>query len=68
MGLRNMTIRWKLIAMTAIIVVLTATVITAICLARFKADLMRVATVSQETRLKTLWELLRQKLSSTLGS
>jgi methyl-accepting chemotaxis protein len=61
MGLRNMTIRWKLIAMTAIIVVLTATVITAICLARFKADLMRVATVSQETRLKTLWELLRQK-------
>ncbi len=64
MGLRSMTIRWKLIAMTAVIVVLTATVITAICLARFRADLMRVATVSQETRIKTLWELLRQKGSN----
>jgi methyl-accepting chemotaxis protein len=45
------------------VVVMTAvvTIVTTICLTQFHSELIRLASVSQETRLKTFWELLSQK-------
>lgn len=35
--------------------------VTSLCLVEFSKELGRVASVSQETRLKTFWQLLKQK-------
>ena len=56
-----MRVRTKFIAVNTIIVAVALAATTVACLAKFKQELQRQAQVSQETRLKTLWELLRAK-------
>ncbi|NTV49622.1 MAG: methyl-accepting chemotaxis protein [Geobacteraceae bacterium] len=56
-----MKIRTKFIAINTIIVAVALVATTAACMYRFSHELRRQAEVSQETRLKTLWELLKLK-------
>jgi len=56
-----MKIRTKFIAVNTIIVAVALAATTAACLAKFSQELRRQAQVSQETRIKTLWEMLRAK-------
>ena len=56
-----MKVRTKFIAVNTIIVAIALAATTAACMIRFNQELRRQAQVSQETRLKTLWELLKAK-------
>ncbi|AJE02789.1 methyl-accepting chemotaxis protein [Geobacter pickeringii] len=56
-----MKIRTKFIAVNVMVVGLALASVTAACLFEFNRELRHQAMISQETRLKTLWELLRQK-------
>lgn len=56
-----MKVRTKVIMVNVVIMVATIAAVTGICLYEFRLELMNQAMVSQETRLKTFWELLRQK-------
>ncbi|MDU0458073.1 MAG: methyl-accepting chemotaxis protein [Geobacteraceae bacterium] len=56
-----MKVRTKFIAVNIIIVAVALSAITAVCLFKFNNELERQANVSQETRLKTFWELLKAK-------
>ena len=56
-----MKIRTKFIAINTIIVAVALAATTAACLTRFNHELRRQAEISQETRLKTIWELLKSK-------
>lgn len=51
----------KITALTITIVVTAVSVTTYISLAEMRQEMVRVATASQESRLNTFWELLRQK-------
>lgn len=56
-----MKVRTKFIVVNTIIVAVALAATTAACLIKFNQELRRQAQVSQETRLKTFWELLRAK-------
>ncbi len=56
-----MKVRTKFIVVNTLIVAIALAATTVACLARFSQELRRQAQVSQETRLKTLWELLKAK-------
>ena len=56
-----MKIRTKFIVVNVVVVGLALASVTAACLMEFNRELRRQAMVSQEARIKTLWELLRHK-------
>ncbi|HOP41477.1 MAG TPA: methyl-accepting chemotaxis protein, partial [Geobacteraceae bacterium] len=56
-----MKVRTKIIMVNVVIMVVTIAAVTGICLYEFRQELMNQAMSSQESRLKTFWELLRQK-------
>jgi len=56
-----MKIRTKLVSVNIVIMIATIAVITAVCLWQFNRTLRHRSEISQESRLKTFWELLRQK-------
>lgn len=56
-----MKVRTKFIVVTTVIVAIALIATTTVCLTKFNQELRRQAQVSQETRLKTLWELLKAK-------
>jgi len=56
-----MKIRTKIIAVNVVIMVATIATVTGICLQEFRKELQAQAMISQESRLKTFWELLRYK-------
>ena len=56
-----MRIRTKFIMVNVAIVAAAITGITAICLFEFNGELRNQAIISQESRLRTFWSLLRQK-------
>ncbi|GFO66109.1 methyl-accepting chemotaxis protein [Geomonas paludis] len=51
----------KITAMIIVIVITAVTVTTYISLTQMRQEMVRVATASQESRINTFWELLRQK-------
>lgn len=51
----------KITALIIAIVVTAVSVTTYISLAKMRQEMVRVATASQESRINTFWELLRQK-------
>lgn len=51
----------KITALFITIVITAVTVTTYISLAKMRQEMVRVATASQESRINTFWELLRQK-------
>ncbi|HWI41006.1 MAG TPA: methyl-accepting chemotaxis protein, partial [Verrucomicrobiae bacterium] len=59
--MRRPGIATKLIALTVGIVVIAVSLATAVCLGGMQREMVRVATESQEARLRTFWELLRGK-------
>lgn len=56
-----MKIRTRFIAINTVIVAIALVATTAACMMRFNQELRRQAQVSQETRIKTLWEMLKAK-------
>src|SRR5512138_2320747 len=56
-----MKLRTKLISVNVIILVITIAAITSVCLWQFNLTLKHRSEISQETQLKTLRELLREK-------
>jgi methyl-accepting chemotaxis protein len=56
-----MKIRTKLVSVNVVILVATIAVITAVCLWQFNQTLQHRSVISQESRLNTFRELLRQK-------
>ncbi|WP_460595250.1 methyl-accepting chemotaxis protein [Geomonas sp. Red276] len=56
-----MTIVKKITALTVCIVVAAVTVTTCLSLMKMRQEMVRVATTSQESRINTFWELVRQK-------
>jgi methyl-accepting chemotaxis protein len=56
-----MSIVKKIAVLTVAIVVTAVSVTTFLCMTKMRQELVRVATASQESRLNTFWELLRQK-------
>ncbi|MRR53479.1 MAG: methyl-accepting chemotaxis protein [Deltaproteobacteria bacterium] len=56
-----MKVRTKIIVVNVLIMVATIAAVTGICLYEFRKELQSQAMISQESRLKTFWELLRQK-------
>ncbi len=56
-----MKVRTKFITINTVIVAVALAATTATCLIRFEGELRRQAQASQESRLKTLWELLKAK-------
>jgi methyl-accepting chemotaxis protein len=56
-----MKIRTKLVSVNVVIMVATIAVITGVCLWQFNKTLQHRSEISQESRLKTFRELLRQK-------
>jgi methyl-accepting chemotaxis protein len=56
-----MKFKTKLVLINVFILVATIAVITGTCLHEFRAALLEQATASQETRIKTFWELLGAK-------
>jgi methyl-accepting chemotaxis protein len=56
-----MKIRAKLVSVNVVILVATIAVITGVCLWQFNQTLQHRSEISQESRLKTFRELLRQK-------
>ncbi|WP_282003912.1 methyl-accepting chemotaxis protein [Geotalea uraniireducens] len=56
-----MTIRTKFVVVNILLVTLALGAVTTVCLVEFARELQRQALISQEQRLKTFWELVRQK-------
>jgi methyl-accepting chemotaxis protein len=56
-----MSIVKRIAVLTVAIVTVAVSVTTYICMAKMRQEMVRVATASQESRLNTFWELLRQK-------
>ncbi|OGR23667.1 MAG: chemotaxis protein [Desulfuromonadales bacterium GWD2_54_10] len=56
-----MKIRTKFIVITTVIVAVALISVTTACLIKFDQELRREAMLTQETRIKTFWELLRNK-------
>ncbi|AJY70758.1 chemotaxis protein [Geobacter sulfurreducens] len=56
-----MKIRTKFVVVNLLIVCCALAAVAAACLVEFNRELRRQAVTSQEIRLKTFWELLRQK-------
>jgi methyl-accepting chemotaxis protein len=56
-----MSIVTKIAVLTVAIVIVAVSVTTYVCMAKMRQEMVRVATASQESRLNTFWELLRQK-------
>lgn len=57
----NLSIVKKGTILTVTIVITAVSVTTYVSLAKMRREMVRVATASQESRLNTFWELLRQK-------
>lgn len=58
---RNLSIVSKIALLTVVTVISTVGLTTAIFIGKMRRELNHLATVSQESRLKTFWELLQQK-------
>lgn len=56
-----MKIRTKFIVITTVIVAAALISVTTACLIKFNQELRREAMLTQETRIKTFWELLQHK-------
>ena len=56
-----MSIKAKIIALNAVVVLLTVSLVLFLSFTVFQRELTRLAQESQEARLKTFWELLHQK-------
>ncbi len=56
-----MRIRTKLVGMNVVLLVVTITAITTLCLREFSQELRRQAILSQESRMKTFRDLLTRK-------
>ena len=56
-----MKVRTKFIVVNTVIVAVALAATTAACLSRFNQELRRQAGVSQETRIKTFWEMIKAK-------
>ncbi|KAF0219237.1 MAG: methyl-accepting chemotaxis [Geobacteraceae bacterium] len=54
----QMKIRTKIMLFTALILTVSVTAITFLCLSVFRSELTRQANASQESRMKQFWELL----------
>lgn len=61
MILNNAKISTKLSIVNAAIVIVAVAVSTIVCLSAFRTELLRTAKISQESRMKTFWELIRQR-------
>jgi methyl-accepting chemotaxis protein len=59
--IRDYSIVSKITLLTVSIVLVTVSLITALFFIKMNTELAHLATVSQESRIKTFWELLRQK-------
>lgn len=51
----------KLVSLNVVLLLVIVVAITVTCLMRFRSEMVRMGTASQENRIKTAWELLRQK-------
>lgn len=56
-----MSIVKKIAVLTVTIVIAAVSITTYLCMAKMRQEMVRVATVSQESRINIFWELLRQK-------
>jgi len=57
----NMRFASKIVAVSSLLIIVSVTLATTIALREFRADLERQADATQESRLKTFWELLFTK-------
>jgi len=58
---RSIKIATKQMLLNIAVVATAVVTVTTLCLVEFHKELSRVANISQETRIKTFWELLSQK-------
>lgn len=56
-----MSIKAKIIALNAVVVLVTVSIVLLLSFSVFQRELTRLAHESQETRIKTFWMLLQQK-------
>ena len=51
----------KILGFTITTVLLTAGILTYVCLSQFRAEMIRQANAQMDSRLKVFWELLKAK-------
>jgi len=61
MLLANMKFANKIVALSSFLILVSITLATTIALREIRTDLLRQANATQESRLKTFWELLYSK-------